>query len=438
ILCCALALCAVVGIAVRGRCPKGAVVTLYVCMLSLGAIFKLGTIVGGGMFAIVAGWLFSGTVMFVGGAVFNGICRIFVRVGERKAVRKEERDPKAARRRKKKAARSTLLIACIVLPISVALVAARTQLSVDSLDGVDGTPVMHRSSSVNVLICGIDNDPNDPAHQQKMTDVIIVANVDWDKGRASLLQIPRDTFVGQEHSSTGKINGVYARGDAQGDGVAALAKVINSQMALPLDNYVTITMEGFRAAVDALKGVEVVLDEPMTFHYKDANENITGTVTLPAGPNLLDGATADLFVRYRDYARADLDRMDVQRYFLAALLRRARAVSAGELISAVSAAYPHLDTDLTAAELMSYAFKARGFGADAIVALRVPGEPVSNYGSAKQSVFSIHKTALTALLNENMRPYGGSVPESELGAIELKNTTEILDDWDEPLDDYAA
>lgn len=299
------------------------------------------------------------------------------------------------------------------------------------LDDALATPHVLRSKSVNVLICGIDNDNRDGYHSQNMTDVIILANLDFEAQKATLLQIPRDTYVG-DATSTGKINAVYNKKDTHEEGINALAAQLNTMFVLPIDHYVTITMEGFRKAVDAVGGIDVTLESEMVFNLRDENEVVVNTITLPAGVNTLDGTMADLFVRYRDYARADLDRMNVQRVFIAAVMAKVQQMSAVELFGALKEIYPYLSTDYSISELGDTALKGKDFATSSVTAVRIPGEPATASG---QSVFSVHRDALAETLNTYMRPYTDPVAASELGAIELQNTTDLLDHSDEALSD---
>ena len=301
------------------------------------------------------------------------------------------------------------------------------------LDEAIATPLQTRKKAVNVLICGIDNDSRDAYHTQNMTDVMILANLDFEGGKATLLQIPRDTYVG-DVTSTGKLNAVYNKESSDSEGINALAHQLNRMFALPVDHYVTITMEGFRKAVDAVGGIEVELESEMVFHLRDENEVVVNTVTLPAGRTTLDGTMADLFVRYRDYVRADLDRLNVQRIFIAAVMKKVQQMSVWELLSALKEVYPYLRTDYSIAGLANTLLKSKDFSSDSVTAIRIPGEPAMVRG---QSVFSVHLDALADTLNTYMRPYSEPCSVSDLGAIELQNTTSILDRSEASLSDYG-
>ncbi len=375
--------------------------------------------------------------MFACGVLVSALTALFAKGAKKRAKKRAASQKEYKTLARGIAARSlaALTVCVLVLSLGAAFVAG-----VDTSEAFSSalrSPASARARAVNILVCGVDYVSTDAAHQQAMSDVIMIANVDKTADKAALLQIPRDTYVGTELTATGKINAVFNTESASGrGGVHALAEVLNDQLQLPLDHYICITMEGFRAAVDLVGGVDITLAKAMTFNLRDENEVIVRTVTLGPGTVTLDGEMADLFVRYRDYARADLDRMDVQRYFIAALLNKLSATSAPKLLGLARKIYPYIDTDLSIAQMMSLALTLKGFSADAITALRAPGEPVNDYHG--QSVFSLHKTELAEMLNEYMRPYGEDVAEEALGALEIQNTTSVLDGDGGPMSEYGA
>ncbi len=349
--------------------------------------------------------------------------------GERK-----EKDRPAKKKNKK--ARWIIALAAVALVALAAVLLLRMRIggSGDALRDEWNTPSYLRDKTMNILVCGADiNQDRENNEEATSTDVIIVANIDLESNRATLFQIPRDAYVGEDLVVTGKINALYNYGykdDPNGpQGITALAQTIYDQFKLPVDNYVLISMEGFRKAVDVLGGIEVTIDERLDL---DA-------MVLEPGTHLLDGETAELFVRARkNYAQADIKRLDVQRYFLAGLMNRLMNTSTTELISLATEIYPYLETDLTVQEILQLAIEAKSFTGDSITTIRAPGEPVSRYGIYGLDVFTLHRKALADMLNEYMRPYAEPVPETELGIIEIQNTTDILDGSVDSLDQYGA
>lgn len=358
-----------------------------------------------------------------------------VQNAEGKQAKSDNKSEKTPKRKNKKA---RLIVALVSVALVVALVFALLGMRIggagDILSDEWKTPSYLRSKTMTILICGADIDEEREGNEEATsTDVIIVANMDLENNTATLLQIPRDTYVGEDLVVTGKINALYNWGYKDEEngtkGIAALAETIYDQFKLPIDNYVLISMEGFRKAVDMLGGIEVTIDTQMDFG---------DGIVLEPGTHTLNGEMADLFVRYRGYARADIERINVQRYFMAALMNKLMETSTSELVSLASAIYPYLETDLTVQEILQLVLEVKEFTSDSITTVRVPGEPVPAYGIYGLDVFTMHKKALADMLNEYMRPYTDDVPETELNVIEIQNTTDILDDTGATLDEYGA
>jgi LCP family protein required for cell wall assembly len=124
-----------------------------------------------------------------------------------------------------------------------------------------------------------------------------------------MVSIPRDSYVPIPGYGRDKINAAFAMG-----GGRLLAQAVEQATGLRLDHYVEIGFSGFADVVDALGGVTVCLDAPIS-------DPLAG-IDLPVGCRRLDGRNALGYVRTRATPRADLDRMVDQRRFVAALLHR--------------------------------------------------------------------------------------------------------------------
>lgn len=127
---------------------------------------------------------------------------------------------------------------------------------------------------------------------------------------ATVVSLPRDSYVSIPGYGSDKINVAFALG-----GAPLLAQTVESATGLRLDHYAEIGFGGFATLVDALGGVSMCPPEPIS-------DPLAG-LDLPAGCQRLDGRAALGYVRTRATPRADLDRMSHQRLFLSALLHRA-------------------------------------------------------------------------------------------------------------------
>ena len=189
------------------------------------------------------------------------------------------------------------------------------------LAGYPGRPAPGRGT--NWLIVGSDSRQGlSPEQQDRLatggdvgsgrTDTIMLVHLPalGSGGAATLVSIPRDSYVPIPGQGRDKINSAFAAG-----GAALLIQTVEQDTGLRLDHYAEIGFGGFAGLVDALGGVTMCPAAPI-------RDPLAG-IDLPAGCQTLDGPDALGFVRTRDTPRADLDRMINQRQFLAALLHRA-------------------------------------------------------------------------------------------------------------------
>ena len=289
------------------------------------------------------------------------------------------------------------------------------------------TPKYLSGKTMNILVCGIDTDSELEGEDRRvsMTDVIMLINFDREANKATVLQIPRDTYVG-DIVPYGKINGLYQWGitdkkpedDGDAIGVEPLIRIINEQFALTVDCFVLITMEGFRNAVDLIGGVDIILaddEDPIDF---------VGHFVIKPGVNHLNGELSEVFMRYRNYDQADIDRLRMQERFMEALMRKLFELSDSELISMTWKIRDYVVSDLEISRMIAILKEVKQLSIDSIRVVRVPGEPVSGYGMYGVNVFSVHKKQLADVLNQYMRPYQDDVYEADLGAIEIQHTSD--------------
>jgi polyisoprenyl-teichoic acid--peptidoglycan teichoic acid transferase len=155
-------------------------------------------------------------------------------------------------------------------------------------------------------------------------DVTLIVRVEPASKRVSLLSIPRDLVV--PIAGTGaqnRINAAFAAGPGQ------LVQTIEQNFGIPINHYVLIDFDGFRAIVDALGGIDVRFPYP-------ARDPLSGLNIAEAGCVHLNGARALALARSRHftYAKggvwhsdplADLGRIRRQQAFLQALVEAALA-----------------------------------------------------------------------------------------------------------------
>lgn len=131
----------------------------------------------------------------------------------------------------------------------------------------------------------------------------------------TLVAIPRDVFVGR---GTARINSVFAREGADG-----LKRAVESLIGLPIDHHAIVDLRVFQDVVDALGGVTVNVPERM--YYQDVAAGLT--IDFQAGPQTLNGEDASKFIRYRQFIRGDIDRLDNVKRLAYAMLARVKELN---------------------------------------------------------------------------------------------------------------
>ncbi len=130
-------------------------------------------------------------------------------------------------------------------------------------------------------------------------------------GRPVLISIPRDSYVDIPGHGWNKINAALAYG-----GASLLIQTVENVTGLKIDHYMGIGFGGLVAVVNKIGGVPICLKTALT----DSDSG----VHLAAGCHNLDGDQALAFVRDRhSFATEDLQRIQDQRAFLSALLKKA-------------------------------------------------------------------------------------------------------------------
>lgn len=208
-----------------------------------------------------------------------------------------------------------LLVALVVYPLSLGIVAWQNVNRVEALEsGVDtpGTTFLLVGSDsraglsdeqIGTLATGTEADAGG-----RRTDTILLLHVPTGTGPAVLVSLPRDSYLELPGRGMNKINAAYAFGGPQ-----LLTETVEQATGMGVDSYVETGFAGFATIVDALAGVEVCLPEPLT----DPMANID----LPAGCQVLGGPDALGFVRSRQAdARGDLARVERQRQLLSGIV----------------------------------------------------------------------------------------------------------------------
>ena len=156
----------------------------------------------------------------------------------------------------------------------------------------------------------------------------------------SMINLPRDLYLPELNT---KLNAVRAYTGAEG-----LKDAVSDILGVPIDYYAIVNIDIFERLVDAIGGVEVTVPYPM--QYQDCAEGLE--IDFEPGPTHMDGEDASNFVRFRNTALGDIDRIDnVKRmgYAILARLKELNVRAVATLPRLIDTYFDEVETNATPA-----------------------------------------------------------------------------------------
>lgn len=198
------------------------------------------------------------------------------------------------------------------------------EVSINEVAELTGTKV--------ILLVGCDNRDGESVAR---SDTIMLLFLNNDTGDISLLSIPRDSYVNIAGTSTNtKINHAFYSG-----GIKLTKATVEQLTGISIDNYAIIDFNGFKEAIDAIGGVEIYVDSRM---YKPSEG-----IDLYEGEQVLNGAQALAYCRYRGYSNADFGRIEHQQNFIKTLAEQMlSSATISSIPDLVKIAYKYVETDM--------------------------------------------------------------------------------------------
>lgn len=225
----------------------------------------------------------------------------------------------------------------------------------------------------NILLMGVDEN-------KTRTDVVVLAHVDPKAGQVNLISLPRDTWVEvpcaglDPCQSPDKLAHAHVWGGKKGP--ETTVKTVERFLGVKIDGYVRVDFEGFKHLVDAIGGVDILIDQNMYYHDPTPPELLINFKASDK-PQHLDGAQALKYVRFRNDGQGDIGRTERTRRFLKAVLA---AVQQKGIVSQVPTLYstlsPYIATDLDMSTITALARIAPKVDPEKIQMASIPGDPV--------------------------------------------------------------
>jgi LCP family protein required for cell wall assembly len=312
----------------------------------------------------------------------------------------------------------------------------------------------------NVLVIGSDTRAGETAAEAKefgnaataggqRSDTIKIIHVVPQTGKASVLSIPRDTFVdlsGVPRSSgvstLNKINAAFAVGpnaaDPSGTGANGVVKTIENTFGIPITHWIVVNFFGLMDAVTSLDGVSMDVPYPVRDYGACGPDgsytNCSGLNITTTGCQSLSGAQALSLSRSRDFeyyedgewhsdGSGDIGRIERQDLLIEAVINKAKStynpIRAVSFISSMTHDVT-LDDKLSATALLSLAERYHAFSGSSLATYTLPtvGGNYAPYGGESVEIVQ--------------EPQAAQMIQQFLGASPEAATTPPLDQYGEP------
>jgi LCP family protein required for cell wall assembly len=312
----------------------------------------------------------------------------------------------------------------IVTPVSLPTATAVPQLAEqvpvvipDEVPEPIPTSVPEPGGAMNILLVGTDARPGEDISR---TDTIVLAHLDPQMNRVSMLSFPRDLLVNVPGYGKNKINAAYPIGEKRlgvGYGPALLKETVGELVGLPIDHFVLINFDGFKTLIDKIDGIYVdvpkALDDPA---YPTDNYG-TIKIHFDAGRQFLDGDRALIYARTR-HADSDFGRNQRQQQVLMAIFDRVREQGLLSQLTSIDqyteSMSDYIRTDLSRSDMLSLVSMGSKLNNDSIQRYAIdPSMVVERHQPAYVLVLS-DKKGLKRLVGQMLDPAvasaGGETP----------------------------
>lgn len=215
--------------------------------------------------------------------------------------------------------------------------------------------------------------------ESRLTDTIMICSYNPKTQRATMLSIPRDTFIGNSKVKAGgydKINAVYSNKGPEGS-----VKEVEELIGCDIDYYVVVNNNVVIDLVNSIGGVQ--FDVPINMDYDDPTQDLE--IHLKKGVQLIDGDHAEQLLRFRhnnngtsyptEYGDNDFGRMKTQRDFMVEVVKQTLQLkNITKIRTIMTSIFQNIETNLTLEEICKYVPYVVSFDTESIMSNQIPGQ----------------------------------------------------------------
>jgi LCP family protein required for cell wall assembly len=236
--------------------------------------------------------------------------------------------------------------------------------------------IAEASNRINVIAFGLND---------YLADTMMFVSLDPEIPQLDIISIPRDTYnyiEGYDAPGQKKMNAIYGMRDI--GGVNGMKKYVSEFMGIPIDYYVRIDFKAVEAIVDTLGGYSVKV--PFDMVYDDEFDDPPLHINIKAGQQVLSGAEAVKYLRFRQnndgsIKEGDIQRIPRQQHFVNYMIEKSLSFKLPSVINTIIGS-KYVKTDLTLENALAYALKAAALQKENINFYTLKGEDAMIKGTS--------------------------------------------------------
>ncbi len=200
---------------------------------------------------------------------------------------------------------------------------------------------------MNIALFGVDAETDSQLFKNSRSDSIMIASINMDNGDIKLVSVYRDTYLNIGTDEYNKCNKAYSVGGAE-----QAVKMLNMNLDMDIENFVTVGYKGLSEVIDGLGGVYIDVDSEELKHINNYQIGIAEVLkcdykeVTKTGLQLLDGIQATAYCRIRYTAGDDFKRASRQREVIKAIEEQAKQADYATLSKVFNAAIDDIYTSL--------------------------------------------------------------------------------------------
>ena len=214
----------------------------------------------------------------------------------------------------------------------------------------------------NIALFGLDTRKAGQLGKGNRSDTMIIASINNDTKEVRLVSLYRDTYLDLANGKYNKANGAYSAGGPQ-----QAVSMLNKNLDLDIQHYVSVDFAALTKVIDELGGIEIDVDEAELEHlnnYTVETSEVTGVKTTKLtkpGLQLLDGVQATSYCRIRYTAGDDFKRTERQREVIMEIVSKGKKADISKINAIIDAVFPMVATSYKHDELLELAPQMLGY-----------------------------------------------------------------------------